>query len=125
MFNFEKQMINYKDNLFLNIDEVIKKGTIIENNNSEMTCNNHLLFQSTPIDGVNINVNEKENSESLENNNKISNVITDYIKTSNKYEIKKNIICLNNIRLKNERQIGFDIHIRDAEDSTFEKLIID
>lgn len=42
-----------------------------------------------------------------------------------KNDFRKNLVYVNNIKAKSNKPIGFDIHIKDADDSAFEKLIID
>jgi len=129
--NFEK--ISNR-NFFFNEKGVIENNRLeihnTENINkiSKIIKNTDITSEPNEIDKFNI----RENAQILDWNKKNSNEdwknlnITNKMNINNKFDIKKNLVYVNNIKSKNfHKPIGFDIHIKDADDSAFEKLIID
>lgn len=87
-------------------------NNIIYNPYYENISNRNFVMQMTP--------NFKTNNDTNENN------INYPDENGNKTFLRKNLIYgNNNIKTKGLRPLGFDIHIKDADDSAFEKMIID
>ncbi len=93
-----------------------------QNNISNTKVNNNFdIYQYT-----NDKLTQKDNISSLNFKNECEkNKNYNNLFINKKYLMTKNLFYNNNLRNKVNKSLGFDIHIRDADDSAFEKLIID
>lgn len=124
IYNTENLFNNDKDICSEKIKENFIKERIIETNNDQKLYDNNIMGNTDAINDLNNSSLENGDFDLEKNNHKLLNRLS-VNKFSSKFGVKRNLVYLHNIKRKNQRQIGFDIHIRDAEDSAFEKLIID
>lgn len=108
-----------------NTKDINKIKSNLDSNKNSIFINNNIVKDSNSFEDLNIKVTENANFEPSKLNNKISNKLSLFNDNNNKYDYNPNIIYLNNFKSKSQRHIQFDIHIKDAVDSAFEKLIID
>lgn len=129
--------INFKKNKLHNYDDIIVhkqityddqkeikiKNTAYENNYNKMLIDNNLKNHNECIESLIIN-NEKTLDGNYDNlNNKTTNSLINVKNRNNKYEYLNNSIYQSKSKI--HKNFEFDIHIKDADDSAFEKLIID